>query len=31
MLILSADFGVPVRVAHQEFASLPEVISYGKC
>ena len=28
MLILSADVGVPVRGAHQDFASLAEVIAY---
>ena len=27
MLILSADVGVPVRGAHQDFASLAEVIT----
>ena len=31
MLILSADVGVPVRGAHQDFASLTEVNTYGKC
>ena len=30
MLILSADVGVPVRGAHQDFASLTEVNTYGK-